>query len=110
MRRSFLKLIQSSLFLALVFGLLMSPAMVMAQDASDESDDSVEVVEDNSSAFNDSVQFDDMEPVFYEATDDEEKAADTDSGGMSGMLLYVGIAVVLIIVLIVLRKAGKKKA
>jgi hypothetical protein len=110
MRRSFLKLIQSSLFLALIFGLLMSPAMVMAQDASDESEDSLEVVEDNSSAFNDSVQFDDMEPVFYEATDDEDEAVDADSGGMGGMLLYVGIAVVLIIVLIVLKKAGKKKA
>jgi hypothetical protein len=110
MRKSFIKLIRSGLFITLILGFLITPASVMAQEASEETtEDSVEVVEDNSSAFNDSVQFDDMEPVFYEATEDEEEATGTEEG-MGGMLLYIGIAVVLIIVLIVLKKAGKKKA
>ena len=109
MRKSFFKLIQSSLLLTLVLGLLISPVVVAREAGQESEDDSVEVVEDNSSAFNDSVQFDDMEPVFYEAADDEEATADSE-GGMGGMLLYIGIAVVLIIVLIVLKKAGKKKS
>jgi hypothetical protein len=81
--------------------------MSIAQEATDQ--DTVEVIEDNSSAFNDSVQFDDMEPVFYEAADDEEVTS-SESGGTGNLWLYAGIAIVLVVVLIVLKKAGKKKA
>ena len=108
MRTSFLKLIQTSLFLVMVIGMLVSPVALLAQEGETNEQDTIEVIEDNSSAFNDSVQFDDMEPVFYEAA--EEEAPAESEGGMGTMLLYVGIAVVLIIVLIVLKKAGKKKA
>ena len=84
--------------------MIVSPLQTVAQDA---DKDTVEAVQDNSSAFNDSVQFDDMEPIFYEAADDEEEPA---AEGGSGIVLYVGIAVVLIIVLIVLKRMGKKKS
>lgn len=109
MKTTFLKLIQSCLFLAIVIGMVVSPVLAVAQDASEEAkQDTVEAIEDNSSAFNDSVQFDDMEPVFYEAADDEKSTE--SEGGMGGMMLYIGIAVVLVVVLVVLRKAGKKKS
>jgi Na+/H+ antiporter NhaC len=107
MKTSILKLIQASFFVAIVLALVVSPMMSIAQEATDQ--DTVEVIEDNSSAFNDSVQFDDMEPVFYEAADDEEVTS-SESGGTGDLWLYAGIAIVLVVVLIVLRKAGKKKA
>jgi Na+/H+ antiporter NhaC len=107
MKTSILKLIQASFFVAIVLALVVSPMMSIAQEATDQ--DTVEVIEDNSSAFNDSVQFDDMEPVFYEAADDEEVTS-SESGGTGNLWLYAGIAIVLVVVLIVLRKAGKKKA
>jgi Na+/H+ antiporter NhaC len=107
MKTSILKLIQASFFVAIVAALVVSPMMSIAQEATDQ--DTVEVIEDNSSAFNDSVQFDDMEPVFYEAADDEEVTS-SESGGTGNLWLYAGIAIVLVVVLIVLKKAGKKKA
>jgi Na+/H+ antiporter NhaC len=107
MKTSILKLIQASFFVAIVLALVVSPMMSIAQEATDQ--DTVEVIEDNSSAFNDSVQFDDMEPVFYEAADDEEVTS-SESGGTGNLWLYAGIAIVLVVVLIVLKKAGKKKA
>jgi Na+/H+ antiporter NhaC len=107
MKTSILKLIQASFFVAIVAALVVSPMMSIAQEATDQ--DTVEVIEDNSSAFNDSVQFDDMEPVFYEAADDEEVTS-SESGGTGNLWLYAGIAIVLVVVLIVLKKAGKKKS
>jgi Na+/H+ antiporter NhaC len=107
MKTSILKLIQASFFVAIVLALVVSPMMSIAQEATDQ--DTVEVIEDNSSAFNDSVQFDDMEPVFYEAADDEEVTS-SESGGTGNLWLYAGIAIVLVVVLIVLKKAGKKKS
>jgi hypothetical protein len=107
MKTTIFKLIQTSFLLAIVVGMLLTPLMGIAQEATDQ--DTVEVIEDNSSAFNDSVQFDDMEPVFYEAADDEEVTATEDSGTGS-IMLYAGIAIVLVIVLVVLKKAGKKKS
>ena len=80
---------------------------VFSVQAQDAEKDTVEAVQDNSSSFNDSVQFDDMEPIFYEASDDEEESA-SESG--SNLMLYGGIAVVLLIILIVLKKVGKKKS
>jgi len=94
----------------------VSPVFVMAQEASEEAEqDTIEVVDDNSSAFNDSVQFDDMEPVFYEAADDDN-ATDEGPSIMFYVTMaialwpYIGIAAVLIIVLIILRKVSKKKS
>lgn len=107
MKTSFLKLIQSSLFVFVSLGLMLGSVSLMAQESTEE-EDTLEVIQDNSSAFNDSVQFDDMEPVFYEAAEEDEEAV-AENEGMGGIVLYVGIAVVLIIVLIVLKKAGKKK-
>jgi Na+/H+ antiporter NhaC len=107
MKTTIFKLIQASFFVAIVLALVVSPMMSIAQEATDQ--DTVEVIEDNSSAFNDSVQFDDMEPVFYEAADDEEVTS-SESGGTGNLWLYAGIAIVLVVVLIVLKKVGKKKS
>jgi hypothetical protein len=107
MKTTILKLIQTSFFLAILVGMLVSPLMSIAQEATEQ--DTVEVIEDNSSSFNDSVQFDDMEPVFYEAADDDEVAS-SESGGTGNLMLYAGIAIVLVVVLVVLKKAGKKKS
>lgn len=104
MKTTFLNLLSMSFVFLFVLGLALNPISALAQDA---EKDTVEAVQDNSSSFNDSVQFDDMEPIFYEAADDEEESA---SEGGSNIVLYGGIAVVLLIVLIVLRKAGKKKS
>lgn len=89
-----------------ILGLALTPMIANAQD---DDKDKTEAAKDNSSSFNDSVQFDDMEPLFYEAKDDEKKEEVAAESG-SGMMLYVGIAVVLIVVLVVLKKVGKKKA
>ena len=104
MKATFLKLLSLSFLLLFLVGMITSPLSAIAQDA---ESDTVEAVQDNSSSFNDSVQFDDMEPIFYEAADDE---AETVSEEGSGVMLYVGIAVVLVIILIVLKKVGKKKS
>lgn len=103
MKTTLLNLLAGSFLLLFVLGMALSPIQVAAQDT---EKDTVEAVEDNSSSFNDSVQFDDMEPIFYEAAEDDEVAVSEEG---SGMMLYVGIAVVLIVVLIVLKKVGKKK-
>jgi hypothetical protein len=103
MKTTFLKLLSVSFIFLFVVGLIVSPLSGVAQDA---EKDTVEAVQDNSSAFNDSVQFDDMEPIFYEAADDEVEPAIEEG---SGIMLYVGIAVVLVIILIVLKKVGGKK-
>jgi hypothetical protein len=109
MRTTLLKFIQTSLLFAFIFGMTFSSLLVRAQEAEEGTDqDSTEVIEDNSSSFNDSVQFDDMEPVFYEAAEDEPAVADKADKG--DIMLYVGIAVVLVVVLIVLKKVSKKKS
>ena len=102
MKTTLLKFRALILLLLVVVGLVGGPIAAIAQDA-----DSV-AAQDNSSSFNDSVQFDDMEPIFYEAADDEAETVSEEGG--SGMMLYVGIAVALIIILIVLKKVGKKKS
>jgi len=104
MKTTLLKLLTLSFLFLFVFGMVVSPFAAIAQDA---EKDTVEAVQDNSSSFNDSVQFDDMEPIFYEAAEDEAEPA---SAGGSSIWLYVGIAVVLVIMLIVLKKVGKKKS
>jgi hypothetical protein len=104
MKTTLLKLLTGSFIFLFVLGMTLYPIHVMAQDT---EKDTVEAVQDNSSSFNDSVQFDDMEPIFYEAAEDDEVSV-TDEG--SGMMLYVGIAIVLIVILIVLKKVGKKKS
>jgi len=104
MKTTLLKLLTLSFLFLFVFGMIVSPLAAIAQDA---EKDTVEAVQDNSSSFNDSVQFDDMEPIFYEAAEDEEEPA---SEGGSSIWLYVGIAVVLVAMLIVLKKVGKKKS
>ena len=105
MKTTLLKLITYCFSLFFLFAMIIGPLKVFAQE---EEKDTVEAVQDNSSAFNDSVQFDDMEPIFYEATDDEEQPAEESSS--SGIILYVGIAVVLVVVLVVLKKMGKRKS
>jgi len=102
MKTTFLKLLSLSFLFLFVFGMIISPLTVIAQDA---EKDTVEAP-DNSSSFNDSVQFDDMEPIFYEAADDDAEPASEEG---SGIMLYVGIAVVLVIILILLKKVGGKK-
>ena len=110
MKTTILTFIQASFFVAIAVALAVSPMMSIAQDVGEAAViDTVEIIEDNSSAFNDSVQFDDMEPVFYEAADDEEVTS-SESEGTGNLLLYAGIAIVLVVVLIVLKKVGKKKS
>ena len=104
MKRTILKLLSLSFLFLFMLGMIVSPLAAIAQDA---ENDTVKAAQDNSSSFNDSVQFDDMEPIFYEAADDE---AETISEEGSSIMLYVGIAVVLVVILIVLKKVGKKKS
>ncbi len=107
MRTTFLQLIRASLVVAFIFGMTLNSSLVQAQEAEGTTEqDSVEVIEDNSSSFNDSVQFDDMEPVFYEAADDTPAVAEETKKGPN-VMLYVGIAVVLIVVLVLLKRFGK---
>lgn len=86
-------------FFALVF---MTPAFSFGQDT--KTGDTTAVVEqsEESSAFQDSVQFDDMDPIFYEAEADEPEIAQK-SKGMS-MATIVGIIVVVLGIIIVLIK------
>ena len=88
-------------------GMVLAPTTSFSQESGETAQDTVEAVQDNSSSFNDSVQFDHMEPIFYEATEDEEPAPES---GTSSIVLYVGIAIALLIILIVLKKVGKKKS
>lgn len=105
MKTLFLKLALLGFAVLCISGMVLTPTVSTAQEA---AQDTVQAVEDKSSSFNDSVQFDDMEPIFFEATEDDEEVA-TDSGS-SSIILYVGIAVALLVILIVLKKVGKKKS
>lgn len=108
MKTPLLKILQACLTLLIFTALTFNAGVANGQDTTTEPD-TTKAVKDNSSSFNDSVQFDDMEPIFYEATEDEaaEKPAESNS---SNIALYGGIIVVLIIVLVFLRRAGKKKS
>lgn len=103
MRKTAIQLLQVSILLAFFSGIFLSPMLLQAQDSTEQT-----TVQDNSSSFNDSVQFDDMEPVFYEAAKEADTPAPAKSEGGS-IILYVGIAIVLVVVLIVLKKAGGRK-
>jgi hypothetical protein len=105
MKTTFLKLLSTGFVLSFILGIIFSPAISYAQDT--QNADTVSAVQDNSSSFNDSVQFDDMEPIFYEAVEEE---AEPVSNSGSNIMLYVGVAIVLLIILIVLKKVGKKKS
>jgi hypothetical protein len=105
MKTSFLKLLSAGFLFLFVLGIMFHPLKTKAQDA---QEDTVAAVQDNSSSFNDSVQFDDMEPIFYEAADDD--ATEKVASESSNIMLYAGIAVVLLVVLIVLKQVGKKKS
>lgn len=98
------KLLSASFALLIILAMVISPLTISAQDNN-------EAAQDNSSSFNDSVQFDDMEPIFAEVSDEEDEVvADSSEEGGSSMMLYAGIAVVLLVVLIALKKMGKKKS
>jgi len=103
MKTAHFNLFSISFILLFVIGMIVMPLTTMAQE--EVAQDTVEAIQDNSSSFNDSVQFDDMEPIFYEAADDN---ATPEPKSSSGILLYVGIAVVLLIVLIALKRFSKK--
>ncbi len=105
MKTAFLKFLSGGFLFLFVLGIMFHPLKTKAQDA---QEDTTAAVQDNSSSFNDSVQFDDMEPIFYEAAEDEAPKTATDEG--LNIMLYAGIAVVLLVVLIVLKKVGKKKS
>jgi hypothetical protein len=104
MKATLLKLLSLSFLFLFLAGVIISPLSAIAQDA---DSDTAEAVQDNSSSFNDSVQFDDMEPIFYEAADDEAEKVSEEG---SGIMLYAGIAIVLVVILVVLKKVGKKKS
>lgn len=103
METTFLNFRALVLLLLVVVGMIGSPMLAIAQDAESDS----VTAQDNSSSFNDSVQFDDMEPIFYEAADEEPETVSEEG---SGIMLYAGIAIALVIILIVLKKVGKKKS
>ena len=106
MRTTLLKFFPAVFVLVMLLGFSSIVTELKAQS----STDTTKTVRDNSSSFNDSVQFDDMEPIFYEATKDEPAAVKSSEKSGTGVYLYLGIAVVLLVMLVVLKKAGKKKA
>lgn len=103
MKTTLLKLLSAGFVFLFILAMALNPIHAIAQDGEKDTIAS----QDNSSSFNDSVQFDDMEPIFYEAADEKEEVASEDS---SNIMLYAGIAVVLLVILVVLRKVGKKKS
>jgi len=106
MKTTLLKILPACFTLFLAATLTFNYSNVIAQDATPA--DTTKSVKDNSSSFNDSVQFDDMEPIFYEATEDDAAAKPAESN-TSNLTLYGGIIVGLVVVLVVLKKVGKKK-
>ena len=106
MKTTILKILPACFTLLLFAVLTFNAGVTNGQETT--TPDTTKAVQDNSSSFNDSVQFDDMEPIFYEAAEDDaaEKPSET---GSSSLVLYGGIIVALIAVLIVLRKSAKKK-
>lgn len=107
MKTALFKILPACCTILLIVALSFHVEISLAQDTA--TSDTTKAVKDNSSSFNDSVQFDDMEPIFYEATEDDTAAEKPAENSSSGLALYGGIIVVLIVVLFALRKAGKKK-
>jgi len=106
MKTTLLKILPACFTLLLFATLMFCTGVTNAQEAT--ATDTTKAVQDNSSSFNDSVQFDDMEPIFYEATEDDAAAKPAETGS-TNLVLYGGIIVALIVVLVVLRRSSKKK-
>ncbi len=92
----------------LSFLVFVSFGLVNAQDTNEADQDTV-VTEraDDSSAFQDSIKYDDMDPIFYEA--EEVAAAPEAADNSMNMGLIIGIvALVVIIVIFLIRRSSKK--
>lgn len=88
--------------------LFLSPIVSPAQEG--QSVDTTSAVEqsDESSAFQDSVRFDDMDPIFYEAEEDEP-VMKQKSKGMSMTTVAIILVVVLGIIVVLVKKFTGKK-
>ena len=93
-----------AIFFVLVF---MAPVSSSGQDT--QSGDTTAVIDqtDDSSSFQDSVQYDDMDPIFYEAEEDEPAIAQK-SKGMSTATIAGIIVVVLGIIIVLIKKFTAK--
>lgn len=93
-----------AIFIALV---LMAPVSSSGQDT--QAGDTTAVIDqtDDSSSFQDSVQYDDMDPIFYEAEEDEPTVAQK-SKGMSTATIAGIIIVVLGIIIVLIKKFTAK--
>ncbi len=84
------------------------PENLMAQDEKTADTTNVTGPAEESSAFQDSVRFDDMDPIFYEA-EEEEPVMKQQSKGFSTGTIAIVLVVVLGIIIVVVRKFTAKK-
>lgn len=96
---------------AILFSLLLfvSIGVVIAQSGDNGSDTATEERVDNSSAFQDSIKYDDMDPIFYEAEEEEAAAPAQESPQISTGLIIGIVAVVVIIIIFLIRRGSSKK-
>ncbi len=95
--------------LVILLGLsFLSPIVSPAQEGQSTDTTSTVGQSDESSAFQDSVRFDDMDPIFYEAEEDEPLMKQK-SKGMSMTTIAIILVVVLGIIIILVKKFTGKK-
>ena len=107
MKRSIMRFFE----ILIVAGMLMFtvPANMMAQSNTTSDTARVTGPAEESSAFQDSVRFDDMDPIFYEAEEDEP-VPEKKSTGWSPVTIAIILVVVLGVIIILIKKfTGKKK-
>ena len=93
------------LFIMLVMLFVGVPVMANVQQDSTQVEERI----DDSSAFQDSIKYDDMDPIFYEA--EEEVVVETESsGGTMKYVIIAGILVVLVVIIGIVRKSSAKKS
>ncbi len=107
MKRSMIRFFE---ILAIAGALLFAaPAMVMSQSEPASDTANVNGPAEESSAFQDSVRFDDMDPIFYEAEEDEP-VTKQKSTGLSTTTIAIVLVVVLVIIIVLVKKfTGKKE-
>jgi capsular polysaccharide biosynthesis protein len=88
--------------------IFVSLGMAVAQDASEANQDTAtEERADDSSAFQDSIKYDDMDPIFYEAEEEEAAPAAPEKSMNMGLIIGI-VALVVIVVFILIRRSSKK--
>ncbi len=95
------------IFVALVF---MVPASSSGQDTQPGDTTAVMGQTDDSSSFQDSVQYDDMDPIFYEAEEDEPAVAQKSKGMSTATIAGIIIVILGIIIVLIKKFTGKKSS